>query len=152
MDQDTYKKMLMEVRISKVELKQLIKQFPTVLVLELDSHGVARQRKAINQSMSSLDREISHLVLDLKAKGSAQDALRIENVELMGKKARKEYVDYKAFVYEAFTGYMEKDFPEFNEVIPRSDEDEASCKWYSITSLYNYEALYNVDPENLKRS
>ena len=37
MDQDTYKKRLMEVRISKVALKQLIKQFPIELVLGLDS-------------------------------------------------------------------------------------------------------------------
>ena len=84
------------------------------------------------------DRKISHLVLDLEAKGSAQDALRIENVELMGKQAKKEYVDHKALVYEALAGYMGKDVPEVNAVIPRSDIDEASLKWYSVTSLYNY--------------
>ena len=128
MDQDTYKKRLMEVTISNVLLKQLIKQFPIDFMVGLDSPGVPRKREAINQSMRSLDRKISHLVLNLEAKGSAQDTLRIKNVELMGKQAKKEYVDHKALVYEAFASYMEKDVPEVIKVLPRPDEDEAFRK------------------------
>ena len=46
---------------------------------------------------------------------------------------------------------MEKDVPKVNKVIPRSDEDKASLKWYFATSLYNYEAFYNIDPVTLEK-
>ena len=100
--------------------------------------------------MRSLDRKISHLVIDLKANKTAQDALRIKYVEFMGKQARKENVDHKSIVYETFSGYMEKDVPEVNKVTPILDKDKASRKWYSITSLYNYKTFYNVDPTTLE--
>ena len=49
---------------------------------QLDSQRVGRQRKEINQKMRSLKENISQLEIDLKAKGSVQDASRIE--EFMG--------------------------------------------------------------------
>ena len=45
---------------------------------QLDSQRVGRQRKEINQKMRSLKENISQLEIDLKAKGSVQDASRIE--------------------------------------------------------------------------
>ena len=53
----------------------------------------------------------------------------------MGKQAKKEFVDHKVLVYKALASYMERDVSKVNEVVPRSDEDEPSLKWYSVTSL-----------------
>ena len=50
--------------------------------------------------MKSIERKVSNLVINLDAKGSAQDTSRIEEVELMSKQAKKEYVDHKVLVYE----------------------------------------------------
>ena len=36
-------------------------------------------------------------------------------------------------------------------MIPRSDEDEASYKWYQVTSINNYKAFYNPTEEELKK-
>ena len=52
---------------------------------QLDSQRVGRQRKEINQKMRSLKENISQLEIDLKAKGSVQDASIIE--EFMGRLA-----------------------------------------------------------------
>ena len=43
-----------------------------------------------------------------------------------------------------------KGVPKVNEAIPRLDVDKASLKYYSVSSLYNYEAFYNIDPSNLE--
>ena len=59
----------------------------------------------------------------------------------MGKLARKEYVDHKVIVYETFAGYLEREVPEVNEIIPTSDEDKASCKWYQVTLIYKYNTI-----------
>ena len=96
---------------------------------------MGRKRQAINQKKRSLDRKISQLVINLEAKGPAKDASRIEHVEFMGKLARKEYVDHKLIVYKTFAGYLEREVPKVNKVIHKSDEDEASRKWYSINLL-----------------
>ena len=59
MDPEIYKKRLIEIKDSKVELKKLIGEFPITLLLQLDSHRVGRQREEINQKMKSLDKKIS---------------------------------------------------------------------------------------------
>ena len=84
--------------------------------------------EAINQQMRSLDRKISQLMIDLEAKGPAQEASRITHVEFLGRLAGEEYVDHKLNVYKTCAGYLEREVPEVNEIIPRSDEDEASRK------------------------
>ena len=43
MDPETYRKRLIEIRDSKVELKRLIGEFPMDLILELDSHILERK-------------------------------------------------------------------------------------------------------------
>ena len=95
MDQETYKKRLIEIEDSKVELKKVIGEFPITLLLQLDSHRVGRQRKVINKKMRSLDEKVSQLVINLKAKGPVQDASRIEHAEFIGRLAQKEYVEHK---------------------------------------------------------
>ena len=90
MDPETYKKRLIEIEDSKVELNKLIEEFPITLLLQLDSHRVGRQIKVINQKMKSLNENISQLVINLKANGPVQDASRIEHVEFMGRLALKE--------------------------------------------------------------
>ena len=49
MDPEIYKKRLIEIKDSKVELKKLIGEFPITLLLELDSYRVGRQREEINK-------------------------------------------------------------------------------------------------------
>ena len=80
------------------------------------------KRKSICQRMKLHEKKVSKLVLDLNAKGSAKDSLRIKEVELMDKEAKKEFVDHKGLVYEALASYMERDVPEVNEVVHRSDD------------------------------
>ena len=87
MDPETYKKRLIEIKDSKVELKKLMGEFPTNLLLKLDYHRVVRQRKVINQKMKSLDEKISQLVINLKAKGPVQDASRNKHAKFMGRLA-----------------------------------------------------------------
>ena len=105
MDQDTYKQRLRELRVSREELRYLIRRFPVELMQELGSQGVEMKRKSICQSMKSFDRNISSLVLDLEGNRSAEDALRIEEVELLGKEAKKELIDHKVLIYEALASY-----------------------------------------------
>ena len=96
------------------------------LILELDSHRVERKREAINWKMRSLNKKISQLVIDLKAKGPVQDASEIEHEAFMGRLARKEYVEHKSIMYQTCAGYLEREVPEVNKIIPRSDKDKAS--------------------------
>ena len=72
-------------------------------------------------------------------------------MKFLGKLARKEYVNHKSIVYQTFAGYLEREVPKVNEIIPRSDKDEASRKWYSITSLYNYKAFYNPTEKEIEK-
>ena len=64
----------------------------------------------------------------------------------MGRAAKKEFVTHKVLIYETLASYMEQDVPEVNEVVDRMDDDESSLRWYSVTSLDNYEPFYNMDP------
>ena len=81
--------------------------------------------EAINRQMRLLDRKISQLMIDIEAKGPAQEASRIAHAEFLGSLAQKEYVDHKSIVYQTCTGYLEREVPEVNEIIPRADKDEA---------------------------
>ena len=65
MDPDTYKQILMEIRISRVTLKYLIEQFLVELVQELGSQGVKIKRMSINQIMKEFNKKVSNLVFDL---------------------------------------------------------------------------------------
>ena len=69
----------------------------------------------------------------------------------MGRLAQKEYMEHKSIVYQTCAGYLEREVPEVNKIILRSDEDKASGKWYSVTSLYNHKALYNPMKEELEK-
>ena len=99
--------------------------------------------------MRSLNENISQLEIDLKAKGSVQDASRIE--EFMGTLAWKEYVEHKLIVYQTCARYLKREVLEISEIIQRSDGDEASWNWYSVTSLYDHRALYNPIEEEIER-
>ena len=104
-----YKKRLIEIKDSKVELKKLIGEFPITLLLLLDSHRAGRERKVINQKMKSLNEKISQLVINLKAKGPVKDASKIKHVKFMGRLAQKEYLEHKLIMYETCAGYLEKE-------------------------------------------
>ena len=129
MDPKIYKERLLKITDSKDELKKLIGEFPTNLILELDSYRVGKKRHVINRKMCSLNKRISHFVTDLEAKGPAQEASRITHAESLGRLACKEYVDHKSILYQACAGYLEREVPEVNKLIPRSYEDKAPQKW-----------------------
>ena len=101
--------------------------------------------------INTIIRKISQLVIDLKAKGPVQDASRIEHGEFIGRLAQKVYVEHKSIMYQTCAGYLKMEVPEVNKIIPRSDKDEASWKWYSVTSLYDHNALYNPIDEEIER-
>ena len=65
-------------------------------------------------------------MLDLKAKEPAQNASRIKHVEFMGRLAQIGYVEHKSIPYQTCAGYLEREVPEVNKIILRSDEDKAS--------------------------
>ena len=76
--------------------------------------------------MRSLNKNISHLEINLMAKGPVHDASRIEYAEFMGRLARKEYVEHKSIIYQTYARYLEREVLEISEIIQRSDGDEAS--------------------------
>ena len=143
MDPKIYKKRLLKITDSKDKLKKFIGEFPTNCVLELNSYRVGKKRHVINRKMQSLNKRISQLVINLEAKGPAQEASRIAYAESLGRLARKEYVEHKSILYQACAGYLEREVLEVNKIIPRSDEGKALQKWYSKTSIYNHKAFYN---------
>ena len=101
--------------------------------------------------MRSLNKNISQLEINLKAKGPVQDASRIEYAEFMGRLAQKEYVEHKSILYQTCTRYLEREVLGISKIIRRSDGEEASQNWYSVTSLYDHRALYNPKEEEIER-
>ena len=76
MDPKIYKERLLKITDSKEKLKKLIGEFPTNLVLELDSYRVGKKRHVVDQKMQSLNKRISQLVTNLEAKGPVQEAAK----------------------------------------------------------------------------
>ena len=59
MDPEIYRNRLIEIKDSKVELQKLIGDFPTNLVLKLNSYRVGEKRHVINQKMQYLNKMVS---------------------------------------------------------------------------------------------
>ena len=60
-------------------------------------------------------------------------------------------MEHKSIIYQTYARYLEREVLEISEIIQRSDGDEATQNWYSVTSLYDQRALYNPIEEEIER-